>query len=269
MFFNLALCLTNQAVLLTKNQKIMKKICLSSMRGSLSGIALTAVLLGSLLTSCEKDEILSESQQENATTSARGPGQGTDAGYYFTLWSGGGGTCDISFPLSYKYPGSFKITYKGAACVGGKGWATGTNSRVINYNVGYLTGRSTYDSVGVYGWVQSPLIEYYVNEAGYTPWDFGQRAKINEVWVDGHKYTFSRHLQEGKPSIEGNSSTFWQYIDNWGGQTFNGNKKVSMQGHVDNWKKYGGKGWGSKHNYQVFAIEAFGGKTGQIDASVW
>jgi endo-1,4-beta-xylanase len=238
-------------------------------RKIVSGSAVVATVASISLLSCSADEnISSEENSSTKTVSHRGAGQGTDAGYFWTLWSGGGGTSDISFPQSSRYPGNFRITYTNDACVGGKGWATGTDSRVINYNVGYLTARSTYDAVGVYGWVQNPLIEYYVTEAGFSPWDFGERAKLGDVYVDGNKYVFSRHKQENKPSIEG-TKTFWQYIDNWGGQTFNGNKKISMKGHVDNWKRYGGKGWGSTHNYQVFAIEAFGGKTGTIDATVW
>jgi endo-1,4-beta-xylanase len=232
-------------------------------RTLVSGAAVVAILA-----SCSNQETVTPENGVKAS-SARGAGQGTDKGYFWTLWSGGGGTSDISFPNA-NLPGNFRITYTNDACVGGKGWATGTDTREINYNVGYLTGASTYNTVGVYGWVQTPLIEYYVNEAGFTPWDFGQRAKLGDVWVDGRKYVFSRHLQEGKASIEGDNKTFWQYIDNIStAVVFNGNKKVSMKGHVDNWKKYGGKGWGSKHNYQVFAIEAFGGKTGTIDATVW
>jgi endo-1,4-beta-xylanase len=240
-------------------------------RNLISGAAMmTIVASTSILTGCTKEDNITPEKTVKKPSSAFGAGQGTDRGYFWTLWSGGGGTSDISFPNSATYPGQFRITYTNDACVGGKGWATGTDTRVINYNVGYLTGPSTYNTVGVYGWVQTPLIEYYVNEAGFTPWDFGQRAKLGDVWVDGRKYVFSRHLQEGKASIEGDNKTFWQYIDNIStAVVFNGNKKVSMKGHVDNWKRYGGKGWGSKHNYQVFAIEAFGGKTGQIDASIW
>ena len=38
--------------------------------------------------------------------------------------------------------------------------------------------------------------------------------------------------------------------------------------HINNWKNKGGKGFGT-FNYQVLAIEAFGGKTGSINATVW
>jgi endo-1,4-beta-xylanase len=241
-------------------------------RQFVSGAAMiTIVASTSILTGCTKEGNVKpeKSISSSKPSSARGAGQGVDGGYFWTLWSGGGGTSDISFPNSVTYPGNFQIRYTNDACIGGKGWATGTDTRVINYNVGYLTGSTTYNSVGVYGWTQTPLIEYYVNEAGFTPYAFGQYYLLGPVVVDGHTYQFARHLQENKASIEGASSTFWQYIDNWGGQTFNGNKKVSMAGHVANWKKYGGKGWGATHNYQVFAIEAFGGKTGLIDATIW
>ncbi len=231
-----------------------------------------SVVCIALFSSCENDNGVKPTLSKNTSTkhsSARGAGQGTDAGYFWTLWSGGGGTSDISFPQSSTYPGNFQISYTNDACVGGKGWATGTNSRVINYNVGWLQG--SYDFIGVYGWVQNPLIEYYVCEKGYAPWSFDNTGyELGPVVVDGRTYRFARHQQVNKPSIEGTSSTFWQYMDNWGGQDFTkGNQKISMAGHINNWKRYGGKGWGTTHNYQVFAIEAFGGKTGLINATVW
>jgi endo-1,4-beta-xylanase len=242
-------------------------------RNLVSGAAMITIVANmSILTGCSKEEHV---QPENSTkpSSARGAGQGTDHGYFWTLWSAGTGTSDISFPYADTYAGNFEISYTNDGCVGGKGWATGTDTRVVNYNIGYLTASNTYNTIGVYGWTQTPLIEYYVNEAGFTPYAMGTQGVdydlLGPVVVDGHTYQFARHKQTNKPSIEAASSTFWQYIDNWGGQTFNGSKKVSMSGHVANWKKYGGKGWGKTHNYQVFAIEAYGGKTGKINATVW
>lgn len=250
----------------------------------LRGILLSSFAISILFSSCSTDdsqiapkaktsEIINLPKNAKEITHSV-TGQGTNAGYYYTLWvdPSSGGTADITFPLAGTYPGSFQIKYNGKGCVGGKGWATGSNTRVINYNVGYLSG--SYDFVGAYGWVQSPLIEYYVVEKGFMPWNFTKPngeygEKIGDTSVDGHTYTVARHKRVNAASIEGDGKTFWQYINNWGGQTFNGNKKISMKGHTDYWKLYGGKGWGSTHNYQVFGLEAFGGKTGQIDASVW
>ncbi len=233
----------------------------------------TAFLM--LFSSCSKEKNDVGTSQENLASqespvtrtdpsTARGVGQGMDHGYYFSLWSDGSGKTDISFPNANKYPGNFEISYQNTNnVVGGKGWQTGA-ARVVNYNVGHVSG--SYNFVGVYGWTKSPLIEYYVSEKGSIY--VANATKINTLRADGHSYTFYKHRQVNKPSIQG-TQTFWQYIDNWGGQTFNGNKSINMKTHINNWKKNGGQGFGS-YDYQVFGLEAYGNKvSGKINATVW
>jgi hypothetical protein len=171
----------------------MKNTIFARLKGTvITGAAIATVLTGSLLTSCSKEEVVAPQEKapkikglQNARVKL-GPGQYTDKGYFATLWSANlsGSSADISFPQSGTYPGNFQITYSKAAIVGGKGWATGSDTRKINFNVGYLSAASTWNTVGVYGWVQNPLIEYYVNEAGVTPFNFGTWATLGSVWVD-------------------------------------------------------------------------------------
>ncbi len=241
----------------------------------LSTILCGALSVSLLFSSCKDSSEITPQESSSTQLSSKKAvtGQGTDKGYFWTFWTAGNGTADMTFPNSGTYAGNFNIKYTNKSCVGGKGWATGTNTRVINYNVGYLTGSTTYDFVGVYGWTQSPLIEYYVCEKGLAAWNYttttGEYGEsIGNNTVDGHTYAVARHLRKNGASIEGNKD-FWQYLSNWGGQTFNGNKKVTMKGHTDYWKQYGGKGWGSTHNYQVFGMESFGNKTGEMNATVW
>ncbi len=222
-----------------------------------------------LLSSCTKDNTDVISTPDNqvgqgVTQTEAGVGQGFDKGYYYSLWTDGSGSASITFPNA-NIPGNFKIDYSNTNnVVGGKGWQTGSSTRVINYNVGHVSG--SYNFIGVYGWTKSPLIEYYVSEKGNIY--VGNAIRINTVNANGHTYTFYKHQQVNKPSIQG-TQTFWQYIDNWGGQTFNGNKAINMSAHVNNWRNKGGQGFGS-HDYQVFGLEAYGNKvSGTINASVW
>ena len=181
---------------------------------------------------------------------------GTNNGYFYSLYTAGG-----SASITFGSAGNFAISYSGVSdVVGGKGWNPGS-ARNIGYNIGALSG--SYNLVGIYGWTKSPLIEYYVCELGSN---IGG-TKVNTVSSDGHTYTFYKHQQVNQPSIQG-TATFWQYLDNWGGSSIKSNHTVTMANHINNWKSHGGQGFGS-YNLQILALEAFGGKSGSINATVW
>lgn len=182
--------------------------------------------------------------------------QGTSNGYFWTLYREGG-----SATLTNGSGGNFSISYSNVTdVVGGKGWNPGS-ARTINYNIGSLSG--SYDFVGIYGWTTSPLIEYYVCEKGSI---YGN-ISCGSVTSDGHTYNTKKFQRVNKPSIIG-TATFWQYIDQWGGTSTGSNKSVNMTNHINHWKSACGNGFGS-FNYQVLALEAFSGKSGSINATVW
>jgi endo-1,4-beta-xylanase len=227
-----------------------------------------------LFTSCSKEtpeeQSVLPSKPSSAKASAFNNGQSSDHGFFTTMYTAGG-YADMTYPYANQYAGNFQINYSNVGdVVGGKGWKPGA-ARTINYNVGSLTGN--YDFVGVYGWTQNPLVEYYVVEKGLVPWDYAENGgprgvKINTISADGHTYTFSKHRRINGANITGVNGDFWQYIDNWGGQTFNGNKSINMSAHINNWRSKGPVGFGS-YDYQVFGLEAFNNKSGSINATVW
>ena len=89
---------------------------------------------------------------------------GTDHGFFWQNYVSSGSS-NISFPGAGTYPGNFAVSYNNVGdVVAGKGWNPGSYNRVINYNIGALSG--SYNFVGVYGWTTNPLIEYYVCELG-------------------------------------------------------------------------------------------------------
>ncbi len=185
---------------------------------------------------------------------------GSDHGYFWSLYVSGG-SASISFPSAGTYAGNFAINYSGVNdVVGGKGWNPGS-AHSIGYNIGYLSG--SYNFVGIYGWTTSPLIEYYVAEKGSVV----NGTYVNSVSSDGHTYSFYKHQQVNQPSIIG-TATFWQYLDTWGGASTGSNGSVNMSNHINNWKSKGGQGFGS-YNYQILALEAWGGRSGNINATVW
>lgn len=182
---------------------------------------------------------------------------GTNNGYFYSLyWEGG--SASISFPNG---GGNFQINYSNVNdVVGGKGWNPG-GTWTVGYNIGYLSG--SYNFVGVYGWTTNPLIEFYVVEKGSVTGS----TRIGTMSSDGHTYTVYKNQRVNAPSIQG-TATFWQYLSNWGGAPTGSNQKITMSNHVNYWRNYGGQGFGS-FNYMVFGLEAWGGKSGAINATVW
>ena len=182
--------------------------------------------------------------------------QGTSNGFFWSLYTEGG-----SSSITQGSAGNFAISYSNVTdVVGGKGWNPGS-ARTIGYNIGALSG--SYNFVGIYGWTTSPLIEYYVAEKGsVTGGTF-----VNNVSSDGHSYSFYKQQRVNAPSIIG-TATFWQYKDTWGGAPTAANRSVNMANHITNWRNTGGQGFGS-YNYQILALEAWGNKSGYINATAW
>jgi endo-1,4-beta-xylanase len=225
------------------------------MKKMLSFSAVTLLLFSVLLlSSCSENE-------DKVAPEARLKSTGTDHGYFWTLYREGG-SGNITFPNAGQYAGNFAISYSGVNdIVGGKGWNPGSSTRTINYNIGALSG--SYNFVGVYGWTTNPLIEYYVAEKGSV----ASGTNLGSMSSDGHNYSVYKFQRVNKPSIIG-TATFWQYLDTWGGAPTGSNGKITIANHINNWKAKAGQGFGS-HNYQVFALEAWGGKSGSINATVW
>jgi endo-1,4-beta-xylanase len=193
-----------------------------------------------------------------AVTIAANASTGTDHGYYWSLYVSGG-SASISFPDAGTYAGNYAITWSDVNdVVGGKGWSTGS-AQTIGYNCGSISG---FNNFSIYGWTTSPLIEYYVCEMGSV-----SGTEVNTVNSDGHAYTFYKHQQVNQPSIQG-TATFWQYLDQWGGASVGQNGTVTMANHINNWKSNGGEGFGS-YNYQILGTEAYSGKSGSVNATVW
>jgi endo-1,4-beta-xylanase len=182
--------------------------------------------------------------------------QGTNNGYFWSLYREGG-----SASITFGSGGNFAISYSNVNdVVGGKGWNPGS-ARTVGYNVGALSG--SYNFVGVYGWTTNPLIEYYVAEMGSV----AHGTYINTINSDGHSYNFYKQQRVNAPSIIG-TATFWQYKDTWGGSSTGSNRSVNMANHINNWRSRGGQGFGA-YNYQILALEAWGNKSGYINATVW
>jgi len=187
-------------------------------------------------------------------------GTGYDHGYYYSLYTSGGSST-MTFPGAGTYPGNYAISWSGVGdMVGGKGWQTGS-AQSIGYNVGAANG---YNTISIYGWTTNPLVEYYITELGqlYT----GNATFKGSVSSDGHNYNTYEHLQVNQPSIIG-TATFEQYLDQWGGAGTGSNHTVTTGNHFNHWRNLG-MNMGA-FNVQILGVEAYSGKSGSINATVW
>jgi endo-1,4-beta-xylanase len=263
-------------------------------QGIMKGVlSLSAVSL-LFFASCSKDEVNAENPIEqnnsliNQANAARvGTGNyyanqiGTDNyNYFFTIDKDGGeGSAFLNFngsgTTAGKYSGNFYMQWNSVKqVVGGKGWPAGSG-RTVNYNVGSLSGDDV-KFVGVYGWVKSPLTEYYVCEMGPGA-VYNKGGVLKTYSSNGHTYSIAKSQRINKPSIESINSTFWQVESRWGGASRNVSYSMNMQTHFNNFRAALGGQFGTTFNgdrtYMVFGCEAYNYNTrntsGSMNATIW
>jgi endo-1,4-beta-xylanase len=168
---------------------------------------------------------------------------GTD-GMWYTFWTDGGG----SVSMQLLGGGHFRVNWSNCGnFVCGKGWSTGS-TRTITWS-GSASGAQYF---GVYGWMQNPLVEYYIPRSG--------GSRVGTYSADGTTYTLNTAQRVNQPSIEG-TATFTQYFCSG-----SNNQSVNFGQHVNGWRSLG-QTIGSQ-NYQVVAVEGWGGSSGSADVTV-
>ena len=162
-------------------------------------------------------------------------------GYAYQLWSSGQGTgsmtvagVDAKFSATWNSVGDF------LARVG-----LGFSSKKTPSQIGTLSSDFSetktgsgggFSYIGIYGWSENPLIEYYIID----DW-FGSRpvpgTKKGTITVDGGTYDVLTHTQTNQPSILGTNSTFEQF---WSvRQTARTCGTISISEHFTKWAAMG------------------------------
>jgi endo-1,4-beta-xylanase len=136
-------------------------------------------------------------------------------GYSYQIWSSGVGTgsmtvagVDAKFSATWNNPGDF------LARIGLTWDATKTYAQLGTISSDFAetkTGSGIgYNFIGIYGWSENPLHEYYIVE----DW-FGARpvpgTKVGTITVDGGAYDVLTHTQTNQPDVFGTLSTFDQF----------------------------------------------------------
>jgi hypothetical protein len=186
-------------------------------------------------------------------------------GYYYTFWKDSGGATMTLLPGG-RYASQWNQGTNN--WVGGKGWNPG-GPRVVEYAGHYGVDETRNSYLALYGWTRDPLIEYYVVESygSYNPATCPGGEDFGTFQSDGATYRVRRCLRVDAPSIEGNSSTFYQYFSvrepkkGFGGIS----GTIDVANHFNYWASRGlvlGR-----HDYMVMATEGYQ-SAGSSDISV-
>lgn len=197
-------------------------------------------------------------------------------GFNYELWRDGssgsltyiGGSSDCAFKASWNNSGDF------LARVGF--YYGGSNSKTYkdlggDIHAAYKFSRTgtagSYSYIGIYGWCNSPQIEYYIVEDSWngmgTPYN---TSKVGSYTVDGATYNLYKGTRVNQPSITG-TSTFTQVFAVRSSARTCG--EISISEHFRNWES-NGITMGSLYDCKILC-EA-GGGSGSIEfpyATMW
>ena len=186
-----------------------------------------------------------------------------NSGYHYEIWYQGGNNS-----MTYYNDGTFSAEWNGSndflARVGFKYNSTQTHDQIGYFTADYKftkSGNAAYSYIGIYGWTQNPLVEYYIVDDWFTkPSTTYLGDRKGEITVDGDTYDIYTYTRVNQPSIEG-TSTFPQF--------FSVRRNARQCGHIDitaHFKKWAEVGLKLGKMYEVKVLaEAGGGATGKID----
>jgi hypothetical protein len=189
---------------------------------------------------------------------------GTVGSYTYTIWSSGSGGCIIPYGTGAAYKATWNNSGDFLARVGLQWNETQTYDQLgtISADFAYTkTGSGGgYSFIGIYGWSNSPLVEYYIVEDWYGSGPpTGGGALKGTFTVDGGTYKVYTHTQTNQPSIHG-TATFPQF--------FSVRQSARQCGHIsitEHFKQWAAYGMNLGKMYEAKILVEVGGGSGSID----
>ena len=188
------------------------------------------------------------------------------SGYSYQSWSSGTGTgcmtvygVDATFKANWSNVGDYLARV-------GLGW----NSSQTFDQLGTISADYAYTKtgsgggfsfIGIYGWSENPLVEYYVVEDWFSSGPpTGGGTKKGSFTVDGGTYNVYQHTQTNQPAITGGNATFPQFFSVR--QTPRQCGHISISEHFKEWASLG-MTLGKMEEARI--LVEVGGGTGTID----
>ena len=192
---------------------------------------------------------------------------GTSNGFAYSIWSSGSGGCITTYGVG----AAFKATWNNSGdFLAGMGFQWNETKKYDQY--GTITADYSYTKtgsgggwsyIGIYGWSNSPLIEFYIVDDwfGSNPPNGGGTQK-GTLDIDGATYKIYTHQQVNQPSIHG-TTTFTQY--------FSVRQSARQCGHIsvtEHFKKWAALGMPLGVMASARLLAEAGGGSGSIDYKV-
>jgi hypothetical protein len=191
-------------------------------------------------------------------------GSGTAGSYSWSIWSSGSGGCITPYGVG----AAFKATWNNAgdflAREGFQWDETKTYDQYGTVSADYAYAKTGsgggYSYIGIYGWSNNPLIEFYIVDDWYGsgPPTAGGALK-GSFNVDGGTYKIYTHTQTNQPSIHG-TTTFVQF--------FSIRQTARQCGHIsitEHFKQWSSLGMTLGKMYEAKLLVEAGGGNGSID----
>lgn len=159
----------------------------------------------------------------------------------YSIWSSGGGGCITTYGVGAAYKATWNNSGDFLAGCGFQWNETQTYDQYGTISADYAYTKSGsgggWSYIGIYGWSNNPLIEFYVVDDwfGSGPPTGGGTMK-GSFTVDGATYKVYQHQQNNQPSIHG-TTTFQQYFSVR--QTARQCGHISLTEHFKEWASLG------------------------------
>ncbi len=169
---------------------------------------------------------------------------GTTGSFSWSIWSSGSGGCVTPYGVGAAYKTTWNNSGDFLAGMGFQWNETQTYDKYGTITADYAYTRTGtaggYSYLGIYGWSNNPLIEFYIVDDYYSSGPpnitWGDGVLKGTFTVDGGSYKVFTHTQVNQPSIHG-TTTFVQYFSVR--QTARQCGRISVTAHFNEWKSLG------------------------------